>query len=289
MDYSEYTAPGVICREDSLVTTDGVTLTIIDFIPPGDAPDRPIVVFVAGLISLITGWRDVLKEITPHYRTLYIETREKKSAGMPARNGIEFSVSRMTRDLDELLRDKVPEDRPLCFVGSSLGSTIILDYLSQHLRESGTAILIAPNYEFRFPPWFILMLRWFPPLFYVPVKYILKWYLRNFRLDRRKEPEQVRKYEGTIDAAEPTRLKASALVLKDYTLGDKLRDVNAPVIIVGARTDALHGIPEMEAMVDAMPQARLAIMESNKETHSTKAGLLIVEEIRRCTEGRGNP
>jgi pimeloyl-ACP methyl ester carboxylesterase len=281
MHYNEYTVPGVTCREDTLLTTDGVTLKIVDFTPPGDTPDRPIVVFVAGLVSLITGWCDVLKDITPHYRTLYVETREKKSAVMPERGDIDFSVSRMTRDLDEFLHDKIPAGKPFCFVGSSLGSTIILDYLSQHLRESVAAILIAPNYDFRFPRWFILMIQYLPSSFYVPIKYILKWYLRNFRLDRLKEPEQVRKYEGTIDAAEPKRLKASALVLKDYTLGDRLPDVTAPVLVIGARTDALHGIPEMEAMVGLMPQARLVIMESNKETHSKKTGILIVDEIRR--------
>jgi pimeloyl-ACP methyl ester carboxylesterase len=280
MEYREYTDNNIATQDYYVPVSDGVELRVIDFIPSCDGPDRPLIVFIAGLISLISGWKDVLKEITPLYRTLYIETREKKSSRVPDIT-VDFSIDRMTQDLEEVLTQLVPVERPFCFIGSSLGSTVILDYLSRNSRQSFDAFVIAPNCEFRFPFWFLITLRILPSFFYPAIKYILKWYLRTFRLDKKREPEQVRKYEGTIDAAEPKRLKASALAIKDYSLWHKLPSIMEPVLVIGAKSDILHGIPEMEQMIELMPSARLEIMESNKETHSAEAGIFIVSQIKR--------
>lgn len=279
MTYSEYTGSMVMVTEGYFNVSDGVAIKIIDFMPKGDRPERPLVVFVAGWISSISGWKDMLKELTPHYRTLYVETREKKSAILPEKSDIDFSVDRMSRDIDEILRQRVPEDRPFCFVGSSLGSTVILEYLSRRGRNPIDAFVIAPNCEFPFPWWLLAAIRFIPASFYGKMKLILKWYLRNFRIDKEKEPEQAKKYEGTMDAAEPKRLQASALELSNYSLWDKLEMITAPVCIIGAKSDTLHGVEEMEKMVGLIPSARLEIMASNKETHSDKAGKFIVEAM----------
>jgi pimeloyl-ACP methyl ester carboxylesterase len=273
------TTSDVMVIEDYINMSDGVSLKIIDFTPTGDGPDKPMIVFIAGLVSLISGWQNVLRQLTPRYRTLYIETREKKSALLPEDRTVDFSISRMTQDIEEFLQQRVPLERPFCFVGSSLGSTIILDYLSQNSRQSFDAFAIAPNCEFHVPLWFLLSLWLLPPFFYPAIKSTLKWYLRNFRLDKYREPEQVKKYEGTIDEAEPKRLKACALAIKDYTLWNKLPMIKAPVLVIGARTDILHEVNEIERMTSLMPSARLEIMESNKETHSKRAGIFIANEI----------
>jgi pimeloyl-ACP methyl ester carboxylesterase len=273
------TTSDVTVTEDYVNVSDGVSLKIIDFTPAGDGTEQPMIIFIAGLVSLISGWQNVLKQLTPRYRTIYIETREKKSALLPKDKTVDFSINRMTQDIAEFLQQRVSPERPFCFVGSSLGSTIILDYLSQDSRQSFDTFAIAPNCEFRVPLWFLLALWLLPPFFYPVIKSALKWYLRNFRLDKYREPEQVKKYEGTIDEAEPQRLKACALAIKDYTLWDKLPNIKAPVFVIGARTDILHEVDEIERMVSLMPSARLEIMESNRETHSENAGVLIANEI----------
>jgi pimeloyl-ACP methyl ester carboxylesterase len=282
MPYGQYIEPGTSADEYYMTTSDGVSLRVIDFIPSSHTPEKPVIIFVAGLISLIMGWRKVLKKLTPHYRTLYIETREKVSARLPQDRkvkDIDFSIYRMSQDLHELLQEKVPPEQPFYFVASSLGSTAVLDYLSQNLRKSRLALLISPVCKFDIPSWGVPIIKYFPASLYTALKPPIKWYLRNIRLDKEKEPEQVKKYEGTMDAAEPKRLQAHALKLKDYNLWDKLPDVSAQVIIIGARADKIHGPEIMEKVVSSMPSARLEMMESNKETHSEKAGEFIIKEI----------
>jgi len=91
----------------------------------------------------------------------------------------------------------------------------------------------------------------------------------------KNEPDQVKKYCGTIDAAEPIRLKANANAIRNYSLWEKLSDIKSPVVIIGAKTDNLHGIDILEKMVKIMPLASLEMMKSNKETHSAKMGEFI--------------
>lgn len=279
MIYTECTDPDVRVEENYVVVSDGVALKTIDFTPPCDTPEKPIIVFVAGWISLIDGWKDVLKKLTPCYRTLYVETREKVSARLPERARVDFSMPRMSLDISEILACKVAPEKRFCFAGSSLGSTVILDYLSMGLRQPEQSVLIAPVCELTYPFWLPLLLRPVSPSLYTAIKPLLKWYLRNVRLDKHKEPEQVKKYEGTLDAAEPVRLKANAFAIKDYGLWEKLPDVRSPVLIIGAKSDALHGLDVMNRMVALMPDADMEMMSGNRETHSEKMGKLMVDRI----------
>lgn len=288
MTYTQCTGPDVRVEEDHVVTSDGVTLRMIEFIPSCDTPERPMVVFVAGWISLIDGWKEVLRRLTPRYRTLYVETREKASAGLPRSAArMDFSMPRMSRDIDEILEQRVGHQKAFCLAGSSLGATVILDYLSGARRQPELAILIAPICELIYPFWLPLLLRPVPPSLYTAIKPLLKWYLCTVRVDKHREPEQAKKYEGTLDAAEPGRLKANAFAIKDYSLWEKLPDITAPVLIVGAKSDTLHGLDIVSRMARLIPNVDTEMMSSNRETHSAKMGDLIVNRMTRLHDMKG--
>jgi pimeloyl-ACP methyl ester carboxylesterase len=271
---------GVSFIEKYCPVSDGVQIKVIEFFPPDQNPEKPSVVFVAGWVSLLSGWEKVLKVITPRLRVIYIETREKKSARLPAGKKLDFSIERMSADIHEVLSEILDDSQLFYFAGSSLGATVILDYLSMKWKQPEASFLIAPISEFAFPKWLLFIIKFIPASMYSFVRPILKGYLKYFRLDRKNEQEQIKKYEGTIDAAEPVRLKANAYAIKDYTIWGKLEMIKTPVVIIGAETDNLHGIEEMEKMVSGLTSARLEMMKSNKETHSEKAGDFILSEIK---------
>ncbi|MDO9515173.1 MAG: alpha/beta hydrolase [Syntrophales bacterium] len=288
MTYSQCTDPDVRVEEDHILTSDGVTLRMIDFVPPCDTPERPMVVFVAGWISLIDGWKDVLRRLTPRYRTLYVETREKASAGLPRRPArVDFSMPRMSRDIGEIVERKVGPEKAFSLAGSSMGATVILDYVSSAQRQPELSILIAPICELIYPFWLPLLLRPVPPSLYTAIKPMLKWYLGNIRVDKQKEPEQAKKYEGTLDAAEPGRLKANAFAIKDYSLWEKLPDITSPVLIIGARSDTLHGSDIVSRMARLIPDVETEMMSSNRETHSERMGDLIAHRMTKLHDMKG--
>ncbi len=281
-DATACAGPGVTVAERFFKTSDCVHLRIIDFIPPENDGGKPVLVFVAGWISMISAWRPVLSVLTPYMRILYVETREKRSALVDWTKSTDFSISRMVFDLRELLEELVPPSSVFFLAGSSLGSTVILDFLSGCRRQPELAVVIAPNAEFGIPRWFYPLVRLIPPAAYSLVRAPIKHYLCTYRIDSLHEKEQALKYQRSLDWADPRRLKASALAMKGYSLWPKLGGIAAPVVIVAARTDRLHGVRDIERMAKLIPDARMEIMESNRETHSEKAGRFILDEIEKC-------
>ncbi|HDP80153.1 MAG TPA: alpha/beta hydrolase [Spirochaetes bacterium] len=280
MSYEEYTEPDVRVREYYLKVSDGVSLKMVDFTPPEDGPRKPAIVFVAGWISMISGWKGVLRAITPRYRTLYLETREKASSILPEERGVSFAMDRLSADLEEVIAQAVPPKKDFFMAGSSLGATAIMEYLLTEGRKPLAAMLIAPNAEFRFPPVLGHIVPALHPSMYLAVKPLIKWYLKNFRIDSKNEPEQMKKYETTLDAADPYKLKPNAIALRNYSIRDRLQGIGTPVMIVGALTDKLHGREVLEEMTRKMTRTTYRELASNKETHSEKAGELMVNFIK---------
>ena len=281
MDYSEYTSRGTRTSEYYVTVSDGVSLKIIDFAPKGDNPRTPVVLFVAGWISLITGWKGVMQKLTPAFRTLYLETREKITSRLPERRRVGFSTLRMAQDIAEIVDNAIPRNRPFVLAGSSLGATAILEHGMLEGKKPLCTILISPIPEFRFPPVLGSILPALHPSLYLAVKPLVKWYLKNFRLDKEREPEQVKKYENTLDAADPYKLKPSAIAVHNYNIWDKLPGITTPSLIIGASSDTLHGTDYLSRMRSLMPHACYRELASNKETHSEVCGELIVEFLKK--------
>ena len=266
-------------KESYIPVSDGVELLAIDFIPDANDKNLPVLVFVPGWISLVSGWEGVLLELIKKYHVIYLETREKKSARLPEKK-VAFTVERMSQDIHEVLPHTAAADKPFYLAGSSLGGAVILDYMSRDFVMPREAFLVSPIAEMHFPALAVFIIKLIPPFLYFIVKPWIKWYLKNIRCDKEKEPEQVKKYERTLDAAEPYRLKKNAVALVDYQVWDRLDQVAAPVLIIGAKADSLHGMEELEKMRDNIPDASMAVLESNKESHSEKCGAVMTAAIK---------
>ena len=279
MEYSEYTSSGTEFKEYYVRMSDGVRLRIFEFIPEATDRKKPVIIFVAGWISLISGWKGVLQEITPHFRTIYMETREKRSSLVPQNMNVSFAMDRLRKDIGEVIDELIPEKQNFFLAGSSLGASAILEYCSLNQRIPECAFLIGPNAEFRFPKVLGDIVPAFHPSLYFAVKPVVKWYLKNFRLDKKNALEQVKKYENTLDEADPYKLKANALAIKNYTVWDKLETIITPCVIFGATSDTLHGTDNLQKLIAIIPRAEYIELASNTETHSNKAGKLIAEYI----------
>lgn len=266
-----FPAAGVREAEGRATMSDGVTLRLLNFEPAGPAR-APLVIFVAGWLSSVEDWRPVLDVLTSCHRVLYVETREKTSAWLPAGRRCDFSMERLRRDLAEVLEARVPAGSPFCLMGSSLGSTVILEYLSRVERRPHLTLLVAPTITFRLPSWVRITGGYLPISFVSALKPVAKWYLRHLRLDPAREPEQAAGVARNIDRAEPGRLRAIAMALDAYAGWDMLARVSAPVIVVAGATDRLHDLDTVRKIVSMMPDARLHMMASNRETHSPVMG-----------------
>jgi pimeloyl-ACP methyl ester carboxylesterase len=242
-----------------------VSLRLITFTPVGSS-NRPSVVFVAGWVSQIEGWTEVLKEMTREFIVYYIETREKVSSKLSGNP--RFDVNTIGDDLVQLVRRLRLKDRRFMMFGSSLGATVILDCYKRLESKPSHLILIAPNAEFRMPPiWKIIILLFYPPLYFL-IKPWIKWYLKLFRMNVKKDTAQYEKYCRALDGADPRKLKPAALAFSKYKIWPVLKTVDVPVLICGGSQDKLHEPENLKQMVENLLQAEYIDLETNTRTHS---------------------
>lgn len=281
MDYSPYTDNSANVKEYMVDVSDGVALKIIEFSPHNVFPEKPVILFVAGWISLISGWKEVLKVLTASHKIIYLESREKHSSKVPNIKKVSFSMERLKLDIGEIIEKVISPSEKFILAGSSLGASAILEYCGSEKPKPSSAVLIGPNTEFRFPKVLGSIIPVIHPSLYLAVKPIIKWYLRNFRLDKKNSKEQIDKYEKTLDCADPYKLKANALAIRNYTIWSHLGNIDTPCLILGASKDKLHDLENMKRLIKVIPDCKYIELDSNMETHSEKAGRIIAEYIQR--------
>lgn len=228
----------------------------------------PPVFFVPGWISTVHGWGDLLRRLTLDRRVLYVDTREKPSARLEiSRLTVgDFSVSRLATDL-RLVSEQIDIDvRETVAFGSSLGGTAILEAMKNDAWAVRAAFCVAPNARFRIPWWARPALR-LPAALYRALKPYIIWYLRKFRVDERREPEQMERYRRTVADAEPHRLKLSARALAGYAIWPRLETVTRPVAVAFAESDTLHEVTEIERILEMVPEARPIPCPTNLYMH----------------------
>ena len=270
---TDYCTPGATYEEEMVAVVPNVSLRLITFMPPKKT-DNPAVIFIAGWISLIRGWKEVLLEMTRDHIVYYIETREKISSKITGKVG--YSVEDISEEISSLVSHLKLKDQSYVLFGSSLGGTVILDACRVLKTDPLCLVLIGPDAVFRVPRFGMVIIYLFFPPFYFILRPFIKWYLKTFRLQTDADYAQYEKYCRALDAADPWKLKKAALAFSKYEIWDLLGDIEYPTLIIGASTDTLHEPENLKKMTAMMKRATYLDMGTNKQTHSIK----MVEEMR---------
>lgn len=270
---------GVDFRQHRVEVEDGVRLTVFEWRPgSGSEP----LVFVAGWVSVIEGWRPLLEVLVHERPVIYIETREKRSAEIDKRHLVPsgFSIARLGDDVIAVCNELGVDPDRRVFFASSMGSNAVLEALKNRRLAGRGAFLIGPNAEFRFPWWGRPFVHLPVAIYRMLVPFVL-WYLRRFRVNADEDPEQMARYERTLRAAHPQRLKVSAQAVLGYSVLPGLETVAAPVAIAYAASDTLHGAEEAQRIVDAMPRGEAIECPSNTYMHTAEVAVELGEFISR--------
>ncbi len=262
---SKICSHGATFKEEMIDVSTSVALRVITFNPP-ERSENPSVVFVAGWISHIQSWKEVLKELTSDFKVYYVETREKISSRVRGKS--EFSIYTLGRDIVELVSILKLKEKKYILFGSSLGATVILDCYNSLKKKPLCIVLVAPNAEFRMPGFGKVMVTLMPSFLYRIIKPFVKWYLKTFRMDVKSDYQQYEKYCRALDAADPKKLKKASLSLSKYTVWDVLKEIETPLLIIGASKDKLHEPENIRKMTSMIKNCKYIDMETNKNTHS---------------------
>lgn len=253
-------------REHRVAVDESVALRVLEW--PGPPAAGPLVV-VAGWVSVVEGWAPLLSAFAGRRPLYYVETREKGSAELARgeRRIESYDLAVQGRDLAAVLEALAIDPGRTVLFGSSMGANIVLEALKGRRLDARAAFLVGPNAAFRFPWWGRLMIR-LPAACWLVVRPFLLWYLGRFRVDVEREPEQMARYERTLTAADPLRLKLSARAVSGYEAWPGLDSIATPVAVAYAESDTLHGVAAVERLVAAIPGARAIVYPSNRAMHS---------------------
>lgn len=261
-----------------------VSLRYFQWIPDDNKEKEPIL-FIAGFVSVIQGWLPVLEELIKHRPVFYLESREKGSANISkaALTPADFSIPKMAMDIVVAASKLNIAGDTLIVSGSSLGGTSLLEALKKSRLVAAGAFLIGPNAEFK-GPWIVRSLTYLPAWLYHIVKYFILWYLKTFRVDAEKEPEQMKRYRDTLLTAHPLRLKLSARYAMDFEIWPEIETITRPCAIAYAPSDTLHSDANIHKMHETIPDSRLVTCPSNKYMHDARIVPDIESFIRKIKE-----
>jgi len=273
-DFSRYCPEGTIVQDRMEKIAAEIELRVISF-TPYIVQSNPVIIFVAGWITQIDAWKSVLKEMTKDFTVVYVETREKISSRMPL--NAEYSIEGIGNDIVRLIEQWSFPPNGYVLVGSSLGSTVIVECFHALTKPPAALVLISPNAVFRVPLIWKMIIALFYPPFYGALKPFVKWYLKHFRLDVQVDEAQYKKYSGALDAADPWKLKKAVIALEQYSIWHRLEALQCPVLLVGALKDLIHEPDHFQIIASRIPQVSVVDLETNANTHSP----FVVVEIRK--------
>jgi pimeloyl-ACP methyl ester carboxylesterase len=276
-DCNEFCAPGARCSEQYLSVGPQISLRVVSFQPP-QRGTFPTIFFVPGWISLMSAWKEVLKDLTSDFSVEYIETREKRSSRVhtSARYGVGDIAGDIARAVSVL-----SGENGFVLLGSSLGATALVESCRLFRKRPQSLVLIEPNAAFRIPPLGLFIVKMSSPSLYCIIKPVIKWYLRTFRLDPKTDYAQYAKYCSSLDAADPWKLKKAAIAFSHYQVWRALQSISMPVLVFGASRDVLHEPEHLKRMVSSLEQVTEIDLETNKRTHSAE----MVSYLRRFLAG----
>ena len=259
---------------EEMVPVDHATLLKVMVFKPALPQSKHPVIFVAGWVSDFSGWATFINALARERDVYYLETREKESAVIDNEHLLkddDFSIRQNARDIIRVCEHFGINYSQTIACGSSLGATSLLEAMKNSKLKVGGAFLVGPNSEFAAPRG-LLWILYLPAFFYKPLTYFIKWYLRRFRVDAEKEPEQMKRYEEILKTVNPSRLKhsARATILGNYQMWHDLETIRVPVALAYAASDKLHNPDNILLMARRLPQGKLNQCPTNLYMHSEK-------------------
>jgi len=279
-------APGAYFKSEFISASDDVKLKVLQWQPAIEESEGSVepVIFVPGWISHVFSWAELLPPMIKKRRVFYIETREKISAHIKKEKiGInDFTIPRIALDIINVC-NRLPIDLEKAIVmGSSFGATALLEAFKNNNLNVRCAFLVGPNSEFSAHP-LMQTLLFLPDFSYHFLKYFVLWYLRTFRVDAKKEPEQMRRYKITVKTAHPRRIKMSVKAAMKYKLWPDLETVQIPTALAYAPTDTLHSKDNIKKIAQILPHSQIIACPTNKYMHSADLLKNIEDFIKNAT------
>jgi pimeloyl-ACP methyl ester carboxylesterase len=257
--------------------SDGSQIRVLDF-NLSENPKDYIIVLIPGFLTVFQSWQRVMEILTPNYRVLYIESREKFTSIVPRKLERKIKLTDMAHDLKEVFQQLELDGQKYIPITSSLGGNILTEALGKKWLKPTGSIMVGPSIAVHVSLFVVIMSAIIPNFIKKTIMVpSIKWYMRKFYVNVEAEPEQLYKYIRAF--VEANLRKAMPLMRRfyRYSIWDMPPKVETPVLLLGASTDKMHAAQESLQTHELMPNSIYVDLGSNKATHSEP----LIEELEK--------
>jgi pimeloyl-ACP methyl ester carboxylesterase len=260
-------------RTDRLIqVNDQVSLRVACFAPVTEKKNMPIVI-VGGLATVILSFKDLIVELIKDHQVYYTETRENPSSKVNGK--VSYDIENAGKDIASLIQKLDLENENYALIGYSLSASVISDGYRFMASKPKCMVFIEPTPVFHYPKWSIPIIRMFGASLYKLLKPIANWYIGNFIIDKKQDPEMALISSRALNQADPKKLKNAILAISNYTVWNKLQFIDCPTLIVGASKDKFHNQEETKRIISLINHSSYTDLETNKRTHNAEMGIVI--------------
>ncbi|MHA1122345.1 MAG: alpha/beta fold hydrolase, partial [Candidatus Heimdallarchaeota archaeon] len=113
-----------------------------------EKPIDYIIILIPGFLTVFQSWQRVMELLTPEFRVLYLETREKVSSIVPRKLERKIKLTDMAHDIKEVIQQLEMDGQKYITLTSSTGGNILTEALSKEWLHPTGAIMVGPAIEF---------------------------------------------------------------------------------------------------------------------------------------------
>ncbi len=255
-------------KETYYTMSDGTKVRVLVFDSAENIHEYSIFV-IPGFLTVFQGWDDAIAPLSKEYKVYYFESREKSSSIMPnKRIERKVTLTRMAYDLKEVIEQMKLDKTKYITVCSSTGGTIQIEALSNKWINPPGAVMVGPSTQYNLHlivPILLYMVPNFVKKIFMP---IFRFYMGRFHVDKKKYPEQYRKY---VRAGEESNLrkirKAIWKMGNKYSCWEMVPKVETKTLLIGATEDKMHTAEITQRVHELMPNSEYKDLGTNKATH----------------------
>ncbi len=295
-DFNEFCAPKVLWHDRMIRLNSSVSLRVISFEPAAN-PHPVQIVMLPGLTSVMLSFGHLLKNLTARFILHYVETREKRSSIVP--EDASFDIPSIAEDIINVVSKLKLSEGQFVLFGASFNATAVIHCCSGLKIKPLGLILLEPNAVFDYPEWGLFLIRLSEKcnsllsgiLKKTPncekdrsvLKPLAKWYIRNFRVNKKEDLEMYRISSRALDSACPHKLRKTILSISSYQIWNRLSEVRVASLLICASRDRFHRHADILRISGILYRCTCLDLKVHKRINSVELG----QHIRRYIEQPG--
>ncbi len=226
---------------------------------------RPVLMFSNSLGATIDMWDTQVPALTEHFHVLRYDNRGHGASDVPEGP---YTIERIARDAKELIEGL--QIGPVAFCGLSLGGMVGM-WLGANAPELlKRAVLANTSAHIGQPE------LWNQRMALVQNEgmqaaaegVIQRWLTKDFM---ENDPATTAKMLAMIAGIPPSGYLAATAAVRDMDLRDSLESISVPVLVIAGALDPATPPVMAEAIVEKIPDARLAILDAAHLSNIEKA------------------